>query len=100
MKLRDHPGMCFRGIRNWPPRWISTRQTRERVPSGEIGILKDVSMHNDLRSEIILTIESEGRFYRGTLRFDDPWFCSQIYSFFQLYVEHTIRDIGDLQLPD
>jgi hypothetical protein len=100
MKLRDHPGMSFRGIRTWPPRWISTRQTRERLPSGEIGILKDVSMHNNLYSEIILMIESEGHSYRGSLRFEDPWFCSQVYSLLHLHVEHRIREIGDVELPD
>jgi len=70
------------------------------LPTGEIGILKYVSMHNDSRAEIILNIESGGRPYRGSLRFDDPWFCSQVYSVLQLYVEHAIQDIGNLEIPD
>jgi hypothetical protein len=99
MKLRDHPGMSYRGIRNWPPKWTTTRQTRDQLPTGEIGILKYVSMHNDSRSEIILTIESGGRPYRGSLTFEDPWFCSQVYNILQLHVDHAIRDVGDLEIP-
>jgi hypothetical protein len=98
MKLRDHPGMSYRGNRNWPPKWTTVQQTRDRLPIGEIGILKYVVMHND--SEIILTIDSGGRSYRGSLRFEDSWFCSQVYSVFQLHVEHSIKDIGDLEIPD
>jgi hypothetical protein len=55
-------------------------------------------MHSDARSEIILTIESDGRPYRGSLKFDDPWFCSQVFNFLQLQLGLGIRDIGDLEL--
>jgi hypothetical protein len=92
--------MSYRGIGNWPPKWTRTQQTRERLPTGEIGILKHLSMHNDTRCEIILTIEHEGHGYIGSLRFEDPWFCSQVYGLLQLQVEHPIKDIGDIEIPD
>ena len=92
--------MFYRGIRNWPPTWTSGRSTRERLPTGEIGILKDVSMHTDPFCEIILTMENGGRSYKGSLRFEDPWFCSHVYSVLQQYLGHTIQEIGALELPD
>ena len=92
--------MSYRGIRNWPPKWRTTQPTGEQLPTGEIGILKSVSMYNDSRAEIVLTIESDHRRYSGSLRFEDPWFCSQVYSLMQRHVEHSIRDLGDLDLSD
>ena len=56
-------------------------------------------MNDDSNSEVMLIIEHEGHQYMGNLRFEDPWFCSQVYSLLQLHVERAIRDIGNIDLP-
>jgi hypothetical protein len=99
MKLREHPGMSYRRIRNWPPEWTSVQQSENDVPSGEIGILKEVLMNDAFNSEVFLIIEHEGRRYVGSLTFEDSWFCSQVYRLFKCHVEHQIKQIGSLELP-
>ena len=99
MKLRDHPGMSYRGVHNWPPKWTPIGQTLDPVPTGEVGILKDVLMNDDSHPEIVLIVESKGHWYRGCLRFEDPWFCSQLFSVLKLQVERAISDIGELVIP-
>jgi hypothetical protein len=91
--------MSYRGNRNWPPEWTTTRQSDDELPKGEVGILKGVFMNDDSNSEVMLIIEHEGHQYMGNLRFEDPWFCSQVYSLLQLHVERSITDIGNIDLP-
>lgn len=76
------------------------QQSDYELPKGEVGILKGAFMNDDSNSEVILIIEREGHRYMGSLRFEDPWFCSQVYSLLQLHVEHAIRDIGNLELSE
>jgi hypothetical protein len=102
MKLREHPSMSYRGICNWPPKWTSARQSEseDEPPRGEIGILKGVLLNDDSEAELILIIAHEGSRCMGSLRFEDPWFCAQIYSLLQFHLERAITAIGNLELPE
>ena len=100
MKLRDHPSMSRRGVRNWPPEWKATRRSKDKLPKGEVGILKEVFMTDNSDCELLMTIEFEGQRYFGGLEFEDPWFCSQVYNLLQHHFGRTIEDVGDLELPD
>ena len=92
--------MSYRGASNWPPQWTTTRQSEDDLPNGEVGILKEVIMNDDSNSEVLLIIEHQGHQYIGNLAFDDPWFCSQIYSLLQVQVERAIKAVGNLELPE
>ena len=74
------------------------RQSEDEFPKGEVGILKGVFMNDDSTSEVLLLIEHEGHRYMGSLRFEDPWFCSQVYSLLQFQLERTIKDVGNLEV--
>ena len=100
MKLREHPSMSYRGIRNWPPEWTTTGQSESELLQGEVGTLKAVFMDDDSNAEVILIIDHEGYRCMGSLRFEDPWFCSQVYSLLQRHIERTIEEIGNLELPE
>lgn len=99
MKLRQHPSMSYRGMPNWPPEWTSTRQNEYDLPRGEVGVLKEVLMNDVFNSELFLIIEHEGRLYIGSLSFEDSWFCSQVYSLLKPHVDRSIKEIGNLELP-
>lgn len=100
MKLRDHPSMSYRGVRNWPPEWNAAQRSKDEMPHGEVGILKEVFMTDDSDCELILTIEFEGHRYFGGLEFEDPWFSSQVYGLLQHQIGRAIKDVGELELPD
>ena len=99
VKLRNHPGLSYLGIRTWPPEWIAIPPNWNELPKGESGILKGVFVNDGPNPEIILRIEWEDNFYMGNIRFDDPWFCVQVYRLLQRHVECSIQEIGDLELP-
>jgi len=74
-------------------------QNQYDLPSGEVGILKEVLMNDAFNSEVFLIIEHDGRGYIGSLTFEDSWFCSQVYSLLKGHVGRQIKEIGSLELP-
>jgi hypothetical protein len=57
-------------------------------------------MHRLFNDKLFLVMEHEGRRYMAALTFDDPAFCSQLYSLLQSKVGLSIREIGDLDAGD
>jgi hypothetical protein len=96
VKLRDHPMMCYRGVRNWPPVWTRVAQETVIKHSGEIGILKQVDCRVRFSNRAFLTVEYEGESYIGTLLFDDPVFCRAVGRLLQKNIDRSIKSIGDL----
>jgi hypothetical protein len=95
MRLRDHPLMSYRNIRNWPPIWAHTSGLRDKKRDGEIGILSEVILSQvDPYSRCYLLVEFEGESYMGTLKFEDATFCRQIYGVLQHCAGKSIRRIG------
>jgi hypothetical protein len=100
MKLRDHPLMSYRGIRNWPPVWTSATTTNcsVRHPRGEVGVLKYVHSNSLMSNKCFLIIDFEAKTYIGSLIFKDHAFCGQISNLLRDHVGRAIKDIGDVDV--
>ena len=99
MQLRDHPLMVRKsGFKTWPPLWTTTRHDYDDKPSGEIGTLEEVFVHQLLDNKIFIFIMFESSRYMGFLSFDDETFCSQICTLLKARIGVSIKDIGDLDL--
>ena len=101
MHLRDHPLMTRKsGFRTWPPAWTTTRHDYDDKPSGEIGTLEEVLVHELLDNKIFLFIQFQGFRYMGSMRFDDLAFCSQVYTLLKANIGLSIKEIGDMDFPE
>ena len=99
MHLREHPLMTRKsGFRTWPPAWTTTCHDYDDKPSGEIGTLEEVLVHELLDNKIFLFMMFEGSRYMGFLSFDDERFCSQIYIVLKSNIGRSIKNIGDIDL--
>ena len=100
MKLRDHPLMSYRGMRNWPPVWTHARNDDgvKRTLMGEVGVLKHVLSNSEMSKKCYLVIDFEGERYVGTLLCDDHAFSLQIPRVLEIYAGHSIKEIGDLDV--
>jgi hypothetical protein len=84
--------------RNWPPKWTTTRNDHKDNPKGEIGILEQPLRPEMFTNRIFLTIQHEGFRYMGSMAFDDPMFCYELYRLLKSHVGLSIKQIGDLDL--
>ena len=76
MELRTHPLMSYRGRPNWPPRWVWLGGKKNERPTGEVGVLKEVSKYSLLSSDgLTLVIEYNESAYMGLLLFEDFGVC-------------------------
>jgi hypothetical protein len=99
MQLRDHPLMIRKsGFKTRPPLWTTTRHDHNDKPTGEIGILEQVIVHELLENKIFLFVLFESFRYMGFMSFDDVAFCSQIHTLLQAHIGESIKEIGDLDL--
>jgi hypothetical protein len=99
MLLRDHPLMCYRGTRNWPPVWTWIGGPANKRPQGEIGILRKVSLSKiQPFNRCYLYVNHDGSSYVGSLLFDDAAFCQHIAEALRLWCNRTIAEIGSLDL--
>ena len=99
MKLRDHPLMTLKsGTVSWPPQWQRVGHDRSVVP-GELGMLEDVSMHDLIENKIFMAMAHKSERYIAVLAFDDGMFAKQLYSLLLKQIGHSIREIGDLDMP-
>jgi hypothetical protein len=99
MKLRDHPSLCYRGIRSWPPVWTPADAPEDKnALRGEIGVLKFCRAHpSDKQCYIVM--EHQKTRYIGCVFCSDAKFCSQLASMLALRQNRTIEQIGDIDLP-
>jgi hypothetical protein len=99
MQLRDHPLMVRKsGFKTWPPLWTTTHHDQNDKPTGEIGTLEQVIVHELLDNKIFLFILFQSFRYMGFMSFDDLAFCSQIHTLLQAHIGQTIKEIGDIDL--
>jgi hypothetical protein len=99
MRLRDHPLMSYRDVRNWPPVWVGIAGEKRR-PRDEIGILREVrySRISLGASRLHLLITHKQNHYLGTLLFDHRAFCLQIYQVLTNNCGKSIHQIGAIDL--
>jgi tetraacyldisaccharide-1-P 4'-kinase len=99
MLLREHPLMSRYGVPNWPPVWTLVEGLDNKLPRGEVGILKWVSLTGiQSPDRCYLYIEHEGSTYLGCLLFDDHAFCRYVAKLLESYCNRPIVEIGSLDL--
>jgi len=107
MKIRDHPLVCYRGLRSWPPVWMWTGTGANRYPRGELGALTEVHVSIAAPGEVA-SAASYNRVYLfmkyrdsrdvGCLLFDDAASCRQIGEILSQNCGKTVKEIGDIDL--
>jgi len=99
VRLRDHPLMTRQsGFRNWPPVWATMRPGAP-MTKGEIGMLKNASMHDLFVNRLYLFMEHQGRQYSSSMHFDDGRFCYALYTLLMSSIGRSIEAIAELELP-
>jgi hypothetical protein len=99
MELRNHPLMSYRGRPNWPPRWVWLGGKKNERPTGEVGILKEISRYSLISSDgVTMVIEYNESAYMGLLLFDDFGFCRRIHDFLKTHRDRPIAEIGSLDI--
>jgi hypothetical protein len=98
MKLRDHPLMSYRGLKNWPPTWSRARSNVVKTVRGEVGVLAYVHSNPKVSGKCYLVMDYDGETYVGTLIFENHAFCKQVGNLLNLHLKRSIKDIGDLDL--
>jgi hypothetical protein len=98
MELRNHPLMRYYGLPSWPPHWSPIEEPRNKVITGEVGVLKQVSYSSMQGYACHMYIEHEGRNYIGTLLIDDATFCRHLYFVLHQQKGRSIKEIGSLDL--
>lgn len=98
MELRKHPEMTYRGLRNWPPVWVSSDK-RVKRPTGEVGVLVEVAPSKiDPENKCFLTIKHNGAAYTGCLLFDDGRVGQKVSKLLRRHLRYPIEFIGGIDL--
>ena len=101
MELRKHPRMSYRGRPNWPPRWVWLGGKQNERPTGEVGVLKQVSRYSLLTSDgLSLVMEHNDSAYMGLLLFDDFVFSRRVHELLKTLRDHPISAIGGVEIND
>jgi hypothetical protein len=96
MELRQHPGMAYRGVPNWPPVWLHAKSNGHL--NGELGFLKYVHASNGVSNKCYLVMEYERTPYVGCLIFENAAFCYQVARLLRQYQGRSIEEIGGLKV--
>ena len=97
MKLRDHPLMAYRKMRNWPPIWIE-KYADNKTLTGEIGVLTHIGTSSMRSKRCFLHITYNDKPYVGSLFFDDLAFCAFVRELLKKNIHESIEEIGDLDV--
>lgn len=103
MRLRDHPLMNYRGIPNWPPRWLPRKDIGGEQLHGELGVLREVvvssgSPYNQQLSQLFLFMDHGGKPYVAAVLFNEAMFCRQVGEVMKKYYGRTLEEIGGLDV--
>jgi hypothetical protein len=103
MKLRDHPLMNYRGLSNWPPRWLPRGEGIGPRVYGEVGVLTEVTVYhlqpNSHESpQLFLLMEHHSHRYIAAVLFSDRAFCAQIGELLKKYHGHSLEEIGGIDV--
>lgn len=97
MRLRDHPLMAYRNMRNWPPVWIE-KYADNKTLTGEIGVLTHIGNSSARSKRCFLHITYNDKPYVASLLFDDLAFGTFVRNLLKEHVDKTIVEIGDLDV--
>jgi hypothetical protein len=94
MQFRDHPKIKPQ----WPPAWTFIGGSRIENSIGEEGTLVRVVRSQVAPTALFLLMKDAQAEYIGSLSFDDPDFCENVYIALRLSISSTIGEIGDRDL--
>jgi hypothetical protein len=91
--------MQYYGVPSWPPVWMWIDGAENKTPRGEVGILDEVVLSN-IRplDRCFLYMKHEDSTYLGCLLIDDEAFCNQVANLMKCYYNHSIAEIGSVDL--
>jgi hypothetical protein len=73
-------------------------EPKNKILTGEVGILKRVSYSSMVNYACHLYTEYEGQDYLGTILINDAPFCWHLYFVLQDHRDQSIKEIGSLDL--
>jgi hypothetical protein len=101
--LRDHPLMNYRGLPNWPPRWLPRKDFGGEQLWGEVGVLREVvvscgNLYNRQLSQLFLFIEHNQKSYVSAVLFNDAMFCREVGELMKRNYGRPLEEIGSLDV--
>jgi hypothetical protein len=100
MKLRDHPGLFYKGFPSWPPMWAWRDGNKYAHAVGEVGVLKQVIPPTmDPWDRCFLIIEHDDQEYMGILLVEDSSLCREVYKVLVEHCGEPIQQIAEIDLP-
>jgi hypothetical protein len=91
--------MSYVGMRNWPPAWLWRGGSDDTMPTGEVGLLKDVILSDiDPPTRCFLVMQHMGAEYVGCLSCENSAFCREIYRVLSDHCGNPIDEIGDVDI--
>lgn len=99
MKLRDNPGLFYKGYPSWPPMWARRGGNKYTPAVGEVGVLKQVIPPTmNPWDRCFLIMEHDDQEYMGILLIEDSRLCHEIYNVLVEHLGEPIQQIGDIEL--
>ncbi|HEY1269776.1 MAG TPA: hypothetical protein VGH16_21130 [Candidatus Binatia bacterium] len=98
MELRNRPLMSFLNRPSWPPVWSWIGGQRDQYVTGEVGVLREVRMHEAASRKVFLVIDHNARLYMGCLMFNDAAFARAVHELLESHRGESIADIGGLEV--
>jgi hypothetical protein len=91
--------MSYVGMRNWPPAWLWRGGSDDTMPTGEVGLLKDVILSDiDPPTRCFLVMQHMGAEYVGCLSCENSAFCREIYRVLSDHCGNPIDEIADVDI--
>jgi hypothetical protein len=91
MRIRS---LTWRGLSMWPPEWTISDQG-----SGEVGVLEEVHLRNDLNPKLITVVANHlGDIRKGIMVLEDPALLEVVYANFKQHIGRPLTEIGDLEI--
>jgi hypothetical protein len=97
-RLRNHPLLKYRRVRNWPPVWTRGTEGIVKTVKGEVGVLKEAYYDVGTSTKCFLIIDYQSQSYMGCITCPTRYFCTQLTHFLRDHIGRSIEDIGDLDI--
>jgi hypothetical protein len=97
-RLRDHPLLNYRGVKNWPPVWTRGTEGIVKTVKGEVGVLKEVYYDAGTSNKCFLGIDYQSQSYTGCINCPTRSFCTQLTHILRAHIGRSIEDISDLDV--
>src|SRR5690349_8521838 len=95
--------MNYRGLANWPPRWLPRKDVGGQQLQGEVGVLQEVVVscgnpYNRQLSQLFLFMEHQQKAYVSAVLFSDAAFCRDVGELMKRHYGRALEEIGGLDV--